>query len=125
MLVKNLKIKWWKRYNFQHATIKYIKEWFAENEYLQDIDQRKNVEFLNDKSKLLAALAQATTDADFQRLLSTAVNASSSSKSPSSSIQEDEEQVDPEYDLDDPFLDSQPMWAPNQKTCFKRKIGSI
>ncbi|KAA0066384.1 hypothetical protein E5676_scaffold602G00610 [Cucumis melo var. makuwa] len=34
------------------------------------------------------------------------INASSSSKSPSSSIQEDEEQVDPEYDLDDPFLDS-------------------
>ncbi|KAA0053156.1 hypothetical protein E6C27_scaffold1248G00100 [Cucumis melo var. makuwa] len=42
----------------------------------------------------------------------------------SSSIQEDEEQVDPEYDLDDSFLDSQPMCAPNQKTCFKRKIGA-
>ncbi|KAA0034823.1 hypothetical protein E6C27_scaffold213G00570 [Cucumis melo var. makuwa] len=107
MLAKNLKIKLWEKYNFQHATIKHIKEWFAENKYLQDIDQRKNVEFLNDKSKLLVALAQATTDADFQRLLSTAVNASSSSKSPSSSIQEDEEQIDPEYDLDD--LDSQPM----------------
>ncbi|KAA0059031.1 polyprotein [Cucumis melo var. makuwa] len=65
ILLKNLKIKWWKKYNFQHATIKHIKEWFADNGYLQDIDQRKNIEFLNDKSKLLAALAQATTDADF------------------------------------------------------------
>uniref|UniRef100_A0A9I9EFL2 Uncharacterized protein n=1 Tax=Cucumis melo TaxID=3656 RepID=A0A9I9EFL2_CUCME len=82
-----------------HAIIKHIKEWFEENEYLQDIDQRKNAEFLNDKSKLLVTLAQATTDADFQRLLSTTVNASSSSKSPSSSIHEDEEQVDPEYNL--------------------------
>lgn len=71
MLIKNLKIKWWEKYNFQHATIKHMKEWFAENNYLQDIDQRKNIEFLNDKSKLLALLAQATTDTNFQRLLST------------------------------------------------------
>ncbi|KAA0025901.1 hypothetical protein E6C27_scaffold34G001890 [Cucumis melo var. makuwa] len=97
------------KYDFQHATIKHIKEWFVENGYLQDIDQGKNVKFLNEKSKLLATLAQATTDADFQRLLPTTVNASTSSKSTSSFLQEDEEQVDPEYDLDNPFLDSQPM----------------
>lgn len=52
-----------------------MKKWFTENSYLQDIDQRKNAEFLNDKSKLLATLAQATTYADFQKLLSAVVNA--------------------------------------------------
>uniref|UniRef100_A0A0A0KYU0 Uncharacterized protein n=1 Tax=Cucumis sativus TaxID=3659 RepID=A0A0A0KYU0_CUCSA len=60
-----------KQFIKEHATIKHMKEWFAENNYLQDIDQRKNIEFLNDKSKLLALLAQATTDTNFQRLLST------------------------------------------------------
>ena len=62
-----------------------MREWIAENNY----HQRINIEFLNDKSKLLTVLAHATTNVDFQRLLSTAVNASLS-RLASSSIHEDE-----------------------------------
>lgn len=42
--------QWWNKYNFQHATIKNMKVWFVENNYLQDLDQRKNTEFLNEKN---------------------------------------------------------------------------
>lgn len=61
-----------------------------------------------EKSKLSAALAQTTSDYDFQRILVMATTNSSQSASPLASIQEDED-ADQEYDLDAPFLDLQPM----------------
>lgn len=52
-------------------------ELFVEKDYLQDLNKRKIVVFLNEKSKFLAALAQATIDTDFQKLLAITVNAPS------------------------------------------------
>lgn len=107
MITIILKIKWWDKYNFQHATITKIKEWFSKNDYLEDINVKRNVEFLNEKSKLLAALAQTTFEANFQKILALTVLNSSSSASPPPPSEEAQEE--PEYDLDNPFLDSQSM----------------
>lgn len=106
MITKQFKIKWWDKYNFQQATIKQMKEWF-QNDYLQDISQRQNVEFLNEKSKLLVALDQTISDANFQRILT--MTKSIASASTTSPIREKEDGEDLYYDLDDPNLDSQPM----------------
>lgn len=108
MITKILKIKWWDNFNFQHATITKVKEWFSKNEYLQEIDIKINAKFLNDKSKLLAALAQTTSEADFQKILALTASSSSLSTSPPPSV-EDEAEEELDYDLNDPYLDSQPI----------------
>ena len=84
--------------------IKAVKVWLSENDNLQDISKKKTSEFLNSKSKLLAALAQTTLEADFQKLPQEAASVGSTS-SPSIVQEEDEDTI---YDLNDPFLDSQP-----------------
>lgn len=79
-----------------------MKEWFAQNDYLQDLDIKRNVEFLNDKSKSLGVLAQTTSEANFQKILALTASNSLLSASPPPSKEAEEEL---EYDLDDPFLD--------------------
>ena len=101
---KTIKIKWCDKYTYTHADIKAVKVWLSENDHLQDLSKKKTSEFLNSKSKLLAALAQTTSEADFQKLLQEAASVGSTS-SPSIVEEEDEDTI---YDLNDPFLDSQP-----------------
>ena len=101
---KTIKIKWWDNYTYTHVDIKAVKVWLFENGHLQDLYKKRTSEFLNSKSKLLVALAQTTSEADFQKLLQEATSVGSTS-SPSIVEEEDEDTI---YDLNDPFLDSQP-----------------
>ena len=101
---KIIKIKWWDKYTYTHADIKAVKVWLSENGHLQDLSKKRTSEFLNSKSKLLAALAQTTSEDDFQKLLQEVASVGSTS-SPSIVEEEDEDTI---YDLNNPFLDSQP-----------------
>ena len=69
---KTIKMEWWDKYIYTHADIKAVKIWLSKNGHLQDLS--KTSEFLNSKSKLLAALAQTTSEANFQKLLQEAVS---------------------------------------------------
>lgn len=68
-LTKVVKIKWWSNANRDQGGLKAVKAWFADNGYMQDVSIIKNVEFLNNKSKLLARLSQTSSESELQQIL--------------------------------------------------------
>jgi len=104
MLSRQIRIKWWKKFNIDVVCIRKIQEWLNHDPSSKQEISSLNKEslFLSNKQKIMAALASASSKEEFEKTLEKATSLHGSAKDNS---EEGSSQSNPYLQNEDMYYD--------------------